>query len=285
MSTITKEFTKEQLIEQAKKNIEVLRGAVEKIPGASDAAVIHLKLAEITLASLEAEAVAYTDAEELRFHHATSDMWPVPLGHGMDLPLYAAPPAPVSVRDDSAVELLATDLMKRIDKITGERHSVATLSSLRVSIVEACRAALLQGADGNSPVIPEWQAKAEKMAEIHGTSFVVFRNGESPQCAEPSKVIISFTDEGLGHGDTGNFREIVNSSTKDFRENAEASTKCWCRTCRPITLTDMRFVVCPECGNKRCPHANDHRNACTGSNEPGQEGSAYPAAPQQEVKQ
>ena len=58
---------------------------------------------------------------------------------------------------------------------------------------------------------------------------------------------------------------------------------CWCRTCRPITLTDMRFVVCPECGNKRCPHANDHRNACTGSNEPGQEGSAYQAAPQQEV--
>lgn len=58
MSTITKEFTKEQLIEQAKKNIEVLRNAVEKIPGSSDAAVIHLKLAEIALASLEAEAVA-----------------------------------------------------------------------------------------------------------------------------------------------------------------------------------------------------------------------------------
>lgn len=58
---------------------------------------------------------------------------------------------------------------------------------------------------------------------------------------------------------------------------------CWCRTCRPVTISGMRFVVCPECGNKRCPHANDHRNACTGSNEPGQEGSAYPAAPQQEV--
>ncbi|WP_270425652.1 DUF551 domain-containing protein [Klebsiella variicola] len=51
---------------------------------------------------------------------------------------------------------------------------------------------------------------------------------------------------------------------------------CWCRTCRPVTLSDMRFVVCPDCGNKRCPRANDHRNACTGSNEPGQEGSAYP---------
>ncbi|MFO4449460.1 DUF551 domain-containing protein [Klebsiella quasipneumoniae subsp. quasipneumoniae] len=42
----------------------------------------------------------------------------------------------------------------------------------------------------------------------------------------------------------------------------------------------MRFVVCPDCGNKRCPRANNHRNACTGSNEPGQEGSAYPADPQ-----
>lgn len=51
---------------------------------------------------------------------------------------------------------------------------------------------------------------------------------------------------------------------------------CWCRTCRPVVLNDMRFVVCPDCGNKRCPRANDHRNACTGSNEPGQEGSAYP---------
>ena len=35
------------------------------------------------------------------------------------------------------------------------------------------------------------------------------------------------------------------------------------------------MVVCATCGNKRCPHANDHRNECTGSNEPGQPGSAY----------
>nr|WP_309145936.1 hypothetical protein [Klebsiella variicola] len=51
---------------------------------------------------------------------------------------------------------------------------------------------------------------------------------------------------------------------------------CWCCTCRPVVLNDMRFVVCPDCGNKRCPRANDHRNACTGGNEPGQEGIAYP---------
>lgn len=57
---------------------------------------------------------------------------------------------------------------------------------------------------------------------------------------------------------------------------SEQNPDCWCLTCRPVTLNDMRFVVCPDCGNKRCPRANDHRNACTGSNEPGQEGSAYP---------
>ncbi|WP_288877423.1 hypothetical protein [uncultured Citrobacter sp.] len=66
--------------------------------------------------------------------------------------------------------------------------------------------------------------------------------------------------------------------------NSPVTPDCWCRTCRPVTMSDMRFVVCPDCGNKRCPRANDHRNVFTGSNEPGQIGSAYPAAPQQEVK-
>jgi hypothetical protein len=50
---------------------------------------------------------------------------------------------------------------------------------------------------------------------------------------------------------------------------------CWCETCRPVTFGDMRMVVCPDCGNKRCPRATNHRNACTASNEPGQSGSSY----------
>lgn len=52
---------------------------------------------------------------------------------------------------------------------------------------------------------------------------------------------------------------------------------CWCETCRPVTMFDSRMVLCPTCGNKRCPRANDHRHDCTGSNEPGQPGSAYPS--------
>lgn len=35
------------------------------------------------------------------------------------------------------------------------------------------------------------------------------------------------------------------------------------------------FVVCPKCGNKRCPHATDRKYECTGSNESGQAGSVY----------
>jgi hypothetical protein len=35
------------------------------------------------------------------------------------------------------------------------------------------------------------------------------------------------------------------------------------------------MVLCPTCGNKRCPKASNHELACTNSNEPGQPGSMY----------
>lgn len=46
-----------------------------------------------------------------------------------------------------------------------------------------------------------------------------------------------------------------------------------------LNLGFAGMVVCSECGNKRCPHAADHNLACTGSNDAGQPGSAYPAGP------
>jgi NADH pyrophosphatase NudC (nudix superfamily) len=55
----------------------------------------------------------------------------------------------------------------------------------------------------------------------------------------------------------------------------EPELLCWCTTCRPITLADMRFVVCPDCGNKRCPKAHNHKLACTNSNDVGQVGSSW----------
>lgn len=67
---------------------------------------------------------------------------------------------------------------------------------------------------------------------------------------------------------------LIEYKCGDCGAAGDEKKSCWCQKCRPVTLEDMRMVLCPECGNKRCPKANDHRNACTNSNEPGQPGSA-----------
>jgi uncharacterized Zn-finger protein len=42
-----------------------------------------------------------------------------------------------------------------------------------------------------------------------------------------------------------------------------------------LPLSATKLIVCPKCGNKRCPHASDHDLECTSSNDPGQHGSIY----------
>lgn len=222
MSTITRGFTKEQLIEKLQHRIAVAAKYPDLEEAQLDAAIF-----KIALASLEAEAVGevvlgeYDDCgchPDARVACIAADGQADWENFKDGTRLYTAPPVPVSVPDD----VIAEDCPAFI------KYDLTEVDEAWARGFNACRAAMLQG-------------------------------------AEPD------------------FREISNSSTKHFRENAETSTKCWCHTCRPVKISDMRFVVCPECGNKRCPHANDHRHACTGSNEPGQEGSAYPASPQ-EVK-
>jgi hypothetical protein len=55
--------------------------------------------------------------------------------------------------------------------------------------------------------------------------------------------------------------------------------KCWCHTCHPLGVDRMEMVLCPDCGNKRCPKANNHEYACSGSNDTDQPGSAYSNIP------
>ena len=38
---------------------------------------------------------------------------------------------------------------------------------------------------------------------------------------------------------------------------------CWCMECNPNASW---FIVCDECGNKRCNKAKNHRHKCTNSN-------------------
>lgn len=54
--------------------------------------------------------------------------------------------------------------------------------------------------------------------------------------------------------------------------HVEPNPNCACRGCNPQAWW---MVVCGVCGNKRCPHATHHDNACTNSNEPGQSGSIF----------
>jgi len=55
----------------------------------------------------------------------------------------------------------------------------------------------------------------------------------------------------------------------------EGKGPCDCAACLPQSIHSMRMIVCATCGNKRCPHATDHRNTCTNSNATGQAGSSW----------
>lgn len=84
--------------------------------------------------------------------------------------------------------------------------------------------------------------------------------------------------------------DLAGGSKDEHTEQEGAAGECGCLRCAkereareptsawPFPVEARRMFVCAICGNKRCPHSDDHRNACTGSNEPGQPGSRYPSA-------
>lgn len=296
MSTITKE----QLRERARQKVKSLELAVTQTAFADSRAELEeeLELARIALASLEAEPVvshigsknaldaivAFIKSNRnptLKDHNEVSERLFQDNCHGISNHVIeyikqigeeleelrsaqdSAPPAPVSVPDE----------------MTPKQASRAYCGEVRGCRDgwNACRAAMLQGAEN-----------AESTTTMHTAPAL----DSSPKIAEsPSGINQGKSEPVTTACKLRDAVEIIRNSgieidaEKIFAErDALNAPDCWCRTCRTVTISDMRFVVCPECGNKRCPHANDHRNACTGSNEPGQEGSAYPAAPQQEVK-
>lgn len=255
-----------------------------------------VKVIDGVIAAFGAEPVGYFYADKPGDWYQISDGDKVPPHRR--IPLYSSPQSGQVVKLPN--EFISNEgIVVQIEKVM----AVLAVSGIQYERKgNACRDAMLQA--GNSPVIPDgWIPVSERMPE--GMKTVITSNGfdigqgwwdgecwKSFDCHDvvPGKVTHWMSLPASPH-----FREIGNSSTNNCRENAKTSTNqaslncnvtinCWCRTCRPVTMSDMRFVVCPDCGNKRCPHANDHRNACTGSNEHGQAGSAYPAAPQQEVK-
>ena len=65
-------------------------------------------------------------------------------------------------------------------------------------------------------------------------------------------------------------------------ESQEPVTRYCCHSCFKTSGGVMldRMIVCPDCGNKRCPKASNHALKCTNSNDPNQVGSIYTHPPQ-----
>ncbi|MEG5807589.1 hypothetical protein UXN58_21925 [Enterobacter hormaechei] len=211
------------------------------------------ELARIALASLEAEPVCVIDQANLDYLKSGSDadVWPASRIEMGDVLLYRA--AMLQGADGTLTNegTIPVTQFKPVADLYGLTSPTGGETSFTFDAVEA-----RDFIDGG------WSC--QEYVELGRFQEAMLQNGNSPAQSDccPAQNYIAPAQDG----------------------NSPVIPDCSCGTCRPVTFTDSRFVVCSECGNKRCPHANDHRNACTGSNEPGQEGRAYPAAPQQEVK-
>lgn len=128
------------------------------------------------------------------------------------------------------------------------------------ALYEELRAAIDAGSETatHADALRWVQGAHHVLADVHGLTLT------DEQCDAFRRLPMPFND----------MVRAIHAAGAEHR--TEPAAPCWCATCRPVTPSDMRMVTCPQCGNKRCPRANDHRNACTGSNEPGQPGSAYP---------
>lgn len=281
-----------------------------------------LELARIALASLEAEPVAFVMADDLKDSSIISTPAYRDLGEAMErtvgdvVALYEIPPSQVSLEArDKLSNFVASQepLGKDFGKVLAEN-----IEGLYVPDNSAPPAPVSVPDENGLFPCPFCGGRPEEDAggcsEYDGHEHQDYSINCKSCGAEVYCAVGSFEKADIPCSCHHNAREVCvekwnrRATMLQGAENAESTTTiqtapaldsspkiaestsgkspvipdCSCRTCRPVTFTDSRFVVCPECGNKRCPHANDHRNTCTGSNDPGQEGSAYPAAPQQE---
>lgn len=156
MTTITSKFTKERLIDWAVVAVAERGRDLKDAPESVEAAA-NLKLAEIALASLTAEPVAWTDEEELRDLRKVGfcEMFSVePISKDADMlrviPLYRhAQPTPV-VPDYASFE----EFWSSFEHPFAEDDE---LKSFAVEIWNACRAVMLQSKyrDLSQPVDPQ----------------------------------------------------------------------------------------------------------------------------------
>ena len=214
-------FTKEQLIASAHARIEfaemMLAGELEPLKERTWS--IELELARIALASLEAEIHSYTFEDDPRPLYTAQPapieaepvayMWDsdrkdvdapgyyrpehkifaessVKRYGGKVVALYAAPPAPVSVPDEMAATFIAA-IENEQDRLFGQDYLMDSKDCIdvireEVTRIKASRGAMLQGADGNCPVIPDgWKlVPVEPTSEMQSAAAGAIRFDTTP---------------------------------------------------------------------------------------------------------
>ncbi|WP_447723243.1 DUF551 domain-containing protein [Enterobacter asburiae] len=155
MSTITKEWLQQK--------IAGMESARDEIPfGLDEDNSNTLAALRIALASLEAEAVAFVMADDLKDSSIISTPAYRDLGEAMErtvgdvVALYAAPPAPVSVPDEMEPTVEA---IKRILPTSNPDGYAACIGA---DMWNACRAAMLHGAE---PVTTAYKLPANTPCE------------------------------------------------------------------------------------------------------------------------
>lgn len=172
MSTITRE----QLRERAREKVKSLEFAVTQAAFADSRAELEeeLELARIALASLEAEPVAYMHRSgQIVTREECCDDKTFAICCKVETPLFTSPPAPVSVPNNKSItqhfDTIALETAREIMCDVNRRQEflggdVQLLSRIQCRIDDACRASMLQDADGNSSVIPDgWVACSERL--------------------------------------------------------------------------------------------------------------------------
>lgn len=98
---MTSKLTKEQLHERARENVKALKMASRQtaFESAREEILADLQLAELALAAMDGEPVAYTDEAELCFVNDMACMWTKGMGIN-EVPLYRHAQQPVAVTDD-----------------------------------------------------------------------------------------------------------------------------------------------------------------------------------------
>ncbi|MCM7155501.1 hypothetical protein M8O35_16765 [Enterobacter roggenkampii] len=202
MSNIDKEWLKQK--------IAYMEAARDEIPfGLDEDDSNTLAAMKLALASLEAEAVCVIDQSNLDYLNSGSDadVWPASRTEMGDVLLYrAAPPAPVSVPEwtnEQCLEFLS--IAFRHAEIKGDLE----LDDIRlgVKMVNGSRAAMLQGADGNSPAHSGCRPAQNCISPAQCGNSPVIPDGWVLVPEEPTHEMLEAGDEQFGTYDV--YRRMI----------------------------------------------------------------------------